>query len=509
MLYLNTFFKTCLANKYMTIINILTGIIIFSLPFIILYLSKINIKNTTIILKVFFNSFMENKTFFLFSIFFSIFTGYFWQTQINETNVAELFSQNIKTTCFFCFCFLSMDYIKDLLILPFFNTSIMKMKQNIIKSTKDNFGEIQTAFTKTEMIQVLVRNIFNLIKNTTGFLTAIYYIYHCLTNKLYGILLFCLIFFYIILSQFLILHTRRLSWASTVKNREKASKKILSNDYIKQGLISIDKAITSTIHEKNKWQNYWLVKNVTNIILIFLIILFISISEIKNPWAFYFNLKTFNSLYNNIRSTTSYLDDLLAIIEKSTTQNQNNSTQLNLKNSQLILKNVYPKNKNIQHLFDPINFTMTSDIIILNAANGTGKSTFTKMIANLIEYNGEILKPKTIQINNELFSLENINHLSKGEKVNYFINLIIEHNLKNKNNPYKLIILDEILDCLSNLTNPLTDVSLQTILNKLFINDFKLIIVTHNNQFDLSELCKKYNKTIEKFTISNKKIVKI
>lgn len=392
---------------------------------------------------------------------YSYFAGYYianWVTLISTTEM------NFFYIFLILFANFSFKYIKELLIMPIYNHSIMLLKKNYLKKLKNteiSSAKIMTQFQKSASLKITFQHFFELLKDSISILVFIKYIISF--DKKFALYFnsFLIIYFYIIfLAQKKSIQLRKISWRKTELNYEDSLNLSIQQNAIRQNFFSIsEETNTSFFEEYEAWNKFYIF---SNFYYLFLCVLLSAISIIGFMFERVFLIYSFaiilEKFTHRIKIFTNSIYDLKDFFQE--TESFYNKSYIG---SQLVLEDVNINFKNIKN--GPISFKMNENIISIQGQNGIGKTMLALAIANLIKFDGKIFKPSSIYIDLKNFPIKNKN-LSQGEK----IIKIIENAITKK---YKLLIFDEVLDVLS-LKN------IEMVFKLIKSNKKQAIIITHN-----------------------------
>lgn len=369
------------------------------------------------------------------------------KTSLSFSLFVQMFAQKISESS------------RELILIPITNNIIKNLKFELVKLNlfNDSKESIYVGFSKLQNIKIILTGINNLIYSIILLVALLKFNIKWI---LFIIFYICLVYIF----EKFILVKRRIAWHSTSQNCDDVFDDLSKVDLITQGTITPSNETVK--NEAEKWVNFGYSINLIKLFFIFFMCICIYIAPIYAKIFYQIWMITIQFFI-----ISGYFDDFIQTI-----------------NIKLKKENLFKENKNrikIKNLrifnIGPFDLEESSDCIILNSNNASGKTLLAKSIANLVEYDGYIESPKSFYLGLESSKSDKN---SKGESIINTISLALEKD-------YSLFILDEVLDILSKENR-------EKIL--LILSKKRLFIITHFNM--------ELNRKFEKYTIKNNKLIK-
>lgn len=432
--------------------------------------TKSNMKNT---IKFLVTIALKNKIRLGILFIYSIVCGYlipYWpillKQVINGTDSCLILKAQISLIIITGLHF-SFDYAKDLFLFPIHNYASYQLRLTALTHAHDialsalKPGGIISRLQRSTSGKNLFKAIPNCLKHITMIINSIYLIgkQHFAT-AITTTIVFLIYLIVIYLIQKIYKKIRRAAWNATEEASTTSSKILDETIAVRQNILTQEQVHSALKSELQAWHSYYLKSNLIFGGISFFGVLLIaqSLSNLTIALLTWQLANSMKVLTNDIRSMFGTIIDIEILLAK-----KQPSYEQSAKNTSI--QNITIKDVKIHNL-GPFNFqTKTqSKIIALCGQNGAGKTQLALAISNLIPYKGTIQTPRALYLNAETHMEINA-HNSTGQNA---IELIT-HAL---NTNYKLLILDEVLDVLS-------QENLAKIIKQLKQSNKTILIITH------------------------------
>jgi len=319
------------------------------------------------------------------------------------------------------------------------------------------------------------RTLISILKNFSTIFASLamfFYVDNFLGAILAGI--FVVYFFSVFFIQKYYFKIRNIAWKSTEKEGEITSDSIQNTLLIRQNFIE-NASYLALKNEFSAWNKYYMISNLLyvglSIFSVFFLVVVIFYSHLCSESAKMVNFtknliigwrlsRSVQSLTKESKIFTMMFIDLSVFFAK-------NADFEKFENMRIISDKVFFDNVSIgreNNKIGPISWSFLKKITALTGQNGIGKTSLGLALANLIKYNGKISAPQAAFIGKVTLDRQ----LSSGENSMQLL-------AKIANSEANLIILDEVLDCISCQEFP-----------KIFDNFRKstkqFLIITHNQE---------------------------
>lgn len=418
---------------------------------------------------------------------YSFITG--WIYPLYPTLAANLVSRNFQMYDYFLlignfiisFSFLN---IKEIILFPIYNYgtySLKKMNVEVVQNgdiDECSPGRTVARSQRSPASRMLFKEIVQITKNCAAIISGLI-IFTKLNWELGVGLSFLLFIYFSIVMYFQVYYSkiRAFSWNSTELEGDKTAFSISNSILVRQNFIE-NQSYAALSNEHQSWGKYYMQSNLLYLgfgllsVLFLLCVLYFSkeigrangddtvwfVKNIALTWQFSNCVK---NLTNSVKVFTDVMVDLSAFFQE--VQKNTNIRYVSENSESVAIKNVSIASKNGK--IGPIDWEYNQKIVALTGKNGVGKTRLALALANLVDYEGAIYVNDCLYICGQFVINK---QLSYGENA-----LQLLENAYNSS--AKMIILDEVLDCISSH-------EFENIFQKLRAQNKQFLIITHNNE---------------------------